>query len=109
MYSFLQEQNITATHFFIGVNILQNPNEFKTAYEVLNGDLAVHTWTHPYMTSLSNEDVIAQLGWTMEIIHNSTGGRVPRFWRPPFGDSDARVSALAREVLGLQTVIWNQE
>ena len=61
------------------------------------------------MTSLSNEDVIAQLGWTMEIIHNSTGGRVPRFWRPPFGDSDARVSALAREVLGLQTVIWNQE
>lgn len=72
-------------------------------------DIAVHTWTHPYMTTLSNEDVVAQLGWTMEIIHNSTGGRIPRFWRPPYGDSDVRVSAIAREVFGLKTVIWNQE
>ena len=61
------------------------------------------------MTTLSNEDVVAQLGWTMEIIHNSTGGRIPRFWRPPYGDSDIRVSAIAREVFGLKTVIWNQE
>ena len=69
----------------------------------------MHTWTHPYMTSLSNEDVVAQLAWTMQIIHDSTGGRVPRFWRPPYGDSDTRVSAIAKEVLGMITVIWNQE
>jgi hypothetical protein len=25
--------------------------------------------------------LIQQLGWTMQIIHNSTGGRVPKFWR----------------------------
>ena len=61
------------------------------------------------MTTLSNEDVVAQLAWTMELIHNSTGGRVPRFWRPPFGDTDVRVSAIATEVLGLTTVVWNQE
>ena len=61
------------------------------------------------MTTLSNEDVVAQLAWTMELIHNSTGGRVPRFWRPPFGDTDVRVSAIAAEVLGLITVVWNQE
>jgi len=34
----------------------------------------------------------------MELIHNSTGGRVPRFWRPPYGDSDNRVTAIAKEV-----------
>ncbi|KAI0322459.1 glycoside hydrolase/deacetylase, partial [Amylostereum chailletii] len=109
LYEFLRNNNVKATHFFIGVNIIQNPNEFKTAFEVNQGDIAVHTWTHPYMTSLSNEDVVAQLAWTMEAIHNSTGGRVPRFWRPPYGDSDIRVSAIAREVLGLKTVIWNQD
>ena len=61
------------------------------------------------MTTLSNEDVVAQLGWTMEIIHNSTGGRIPKYWRPPYGDSDERVRAIAKEVFGLKTVIWNQE
>jgi hypothetical protein len=34
----------------------------------------------------------------MQLIFNSTGGRVPKFWRPPFGDTDVRVSAIAKEV-----------
>ena len=34
----------------------------------------------------------------MQLIANSTGGRIPKFWRPPYGDSDARVTAIAREV-----------
>lgn len=61
------------------------------------------------MTTLDNMAVLGQLGWTMEIIHNSTGGRLPKYWRPPYGDSDNRVNAIAREVFGLTTVIWNQE
>lgn len=61
------------------------------------------------MTTKSNEEVLAELGWTMLLIHNSTGGRLPRFWRPPYGDSDMRVRAIAKEVFGLTTVIWNQE
>jgi len=107
LYTFLQANNVKATHFFIGVNIIDNPQTFLRAFN--QDDIAVHTWTHPHMTTLSNEDVVAQLAWTMEVIHNSTGGRVPRFWRPPFGDTDVRVSTIAKEVLGLTTVIWNQE
>lgn len=61
------------------------------------------------MTTLSNLDVVAQLGWTMELIHNSTGGRLPMFWRPPYGDTDVRVKAIASEVFGLTTILWNQE
>jgi peptidoglycan/xylan/chitin deacetylase (PgdA/CDA1 family) len=61
------------------------------------------------MTTLTNLEVVAELGWTMEIIHNSTGGRLPRFWRPPFGDSDVRVHAIAREVFGMTGILWNQE
>jgi len=108
LLSFLQNNSQTATHFMIGVNIISYPNEFQAAFN-MGGDIAVHTWTHPYMTTLSNEDVVAQLGWTMELIHNSTGGRVPKFWRPPFGDSDNRVRAIAKEVFGLTTIIWNQD
>lgn len=61
------------------------------------------------MTTKSNLEVLAELGWTMLLIHNSTGGRLPRFWRPPYGDSDTRVHAIAKEVFGLTTVVWNQE
>jgi len=109
----------------IGTNILFNPTQFL---EVFNAghDIAVHTWSHPYMTTLSNIDILGQvcnldspilacanftnqLGWTMQLIHNSTGGRVPRFWRPPYGDSDMRVRSIAKEVFGLDTVVWNSE
>ena len=34
----------------------------------------------------------------MLLIANSTGGRLPKFWRPPYGDTDVRVSAIAKEV-----------
>ncbi|KAJ7368305.1 carbohydrate esterase family 4 protein [Mycena albidolilacea] len=108
LLKFLGDNNETATHFMIGVNIVQNPNEFLAAFN-MGGDIAVHTWTHPYMTTLSNENVVAQLGYTSQIIHDSTGGRVPKFWRPPFGDSDNRIRAIAKEVFGMSTVIWNQD
>ncbi|KAI0081799.1 glycoside hydrolase/deacetylase [Panus rudis PR-1116 ss-1] len=109
LYQFLEANNQPATHFFIGVNILNNPKEFNYAFATVGNDIAVHTWTHPYMTTLDNMAVLGQLGWTMEIIHNSTGGRLPKYWRPPFGDSDNRVNAIAKEVFGLTTVIWNQD
>ncbi|KAF9075809.1 glycoside hydrolase/deacetylase [Rhodocollybia butyracea] len=108
LLDFLQSNNQTATHFMIGTNIIANHESF-TRSVLLGNDIAVHTWTHPYMTTLSNEDVLAQLGWTMQVIHDSTGGRVPRFWRPPYGDTDARVSAIAREVFGMDAIIWNQD
>lgn len=61
------------------------------------------------MTTLSNLELVAQFGWSMELIHNSTGGRLPKFWRPPYGDTDVRVKAIASEVFGLTTILWNQE
>ncbi|KAL0578705.1 hypothetical protein V5O48_003325 [Marasmius crinis-equi] len=108
LVNFLKENKETATHFMIGGNILVN---FKQFQEILDygGDCAVHTWSHQYMTTLSNEDIVAELGWTMQIIHDSTGGKVPRVWRPPYGDSDVRVRAIAKEVFGMDTVIWNHD
>ncbi|KAI0278828.1 hypothetical protein BGY98DRAFT_1077813 [Russula aff. rugulosa BPL654] len=108
LYAFLKQNEIRATHFYIGVNIINNWNEFNTAFQN-EDDIAVHTWTHPYMTTLSNADVVAQLGWTLQLIYNSTGGRLARYWRPPYGDTDARVDAIAREVFGLTTIIWNND
>jgi len=45
----------------------------------------------------------------MQIIYDSTGGYLPKFWRPPYGDMDLRVRAIAKEVFGLSPIIWNQD
>ncbi|KAJ6460830.1 carbohydrate esterase family 4 protein [Mycena vitilis] len=108
LLKFLKTNNQQVTHFLIGSNIRDMPDAFTEMYN-MGHDIAVHTWTHPHMTTQSNLQVVAELGWTMQIIHNSTGGRVPKFWRPPYGDSDKRVSAIAKEVFGMTTIIWNQD
>ncbi|KAG6817408.1 hypothetical protein H0H87_009053 [Tephrocybe sp. NHM501043] len=102
LLQFLESKNETATHFMIGVYIIANPQLFLDIFNA-GHDIAAHTWTHPYMTTLTNLEIVAQL------IRNSTGGRVPRYWRPPYGDSDMRVRAIAKELFGLETVIWNQD
>ncbi|KAK7039785.1 carbohydrate esterase family 4 protein [Favolaschia claudopus] len=104
LLSFLASKNQKTTHFLIGSNMIYNPDAVKKMFEMGN-DLAVHTWSHRYTTTLSNLQVVAELGFTMQLIHNSTGGRIPKFWR----DTDKRVSAIAKEVFGMTTVIWNHD
>lgn len=31
-----------------------------------NQHFSVHTWSHPLMTTKTNEQVVAELGWTMQ-------------------------------------------
>ncbi|KAF7336102.1 Carbohydrate esterase family 4 protein [Mycena venus] len=82
LLSFLAEKNQRVTHFLIGSQIIYLPDDFTKMYN-MGDDIAVHTWSHPYMTTQSNIQVVAELGWTLQLIHNSTGGRIPKFWRPP--------------------------
>ncbi|KZP17236.1 carbohydrate esterase family 4 protein [Athelia psychrophila] len=109
LLQYLTEQNQHATHFHIGLNIINNPKEFLATHLTNQDDIAVHTWTHPYMTTLTNLELVAEFGWTMEVIHNSTGGRLPAFWRPPYGDTDMRVHVIAAEIFGLTGILWNHE
>ncbi len=60
------------------------------------------------VTTLTNLQVLGELGWTMQIISDLNGGRLPKYWRPPYGDVDNRVRAIAKGVFGLETVVWNQ-
>jgi len=108
LYDFLGKENVTATHFFVGAHIQANPDLFLVAFNTLQDDIAVHTYTHSYLTSLPNDVVFAELAYTMQIIYNCTGGRVAKYWRPPYGDSDRRVQSIAK-CLGLTTILWNHE
>ncbi|PKC12318.1 glycoside hydrolase/deacetylase, partial [Rhizophagus irregularis] len=99
----LSELNIKATFFVIGSHVINNPQILKSAYDS-GHNIAVHTWSHPALTSLPNETIVAELKWTMKAIKEVIGV-TPLYMRPPYGDTDNRVRAIAHAV-GLKTVIW---
>lgn len=100
----LARYNVPATFFVIGSNAAKWP-DLVTA--MANGGHSVqnHTWGHPYMTGLGNDGVLGQLGGANDIVTEITGKR-PTCWRPPYGNTDARVDQLALDV-GLPKVMWN--
>ncbi|BGP37173.1 hypothetical protein JCM10450v2_001079 [Rhodotorula kratochvilovae] len=108
LYNFLEANNQTATHFMIGSNIVNNPQIFQQALDI-GGHIAVHTWSHSYMTSLTDMELLGELGWTAQAIFDHSHGLIPKFWRPPYGDADDRVRAIATEVFGLTLVGWNRD
>jgi len=56
------------------------------------------------MTTLTNEGIIAQLGWSRQIIKDAIGV-TPLYFRPPYGDIDNRVRAIAK-AMNLTPVMW---
>lgn len=75
----------------------------QTEY-MLGHQLSVHTWAHSSLTTLTNEEVVAELGWTMKVIKDVTGV-TPNTFRPPYGDIDDRVRYIALQ-MGLRPIIW---
>lgn len=59
-YDFLQQEKLHATMFYIGSNVLDWP------YGAMRGlkdghHIADHTWSHQLMTSLTNQEVLAEV------------------------------------------------
>jgi len=105
-YDFLLEQNQKATMFFIGSNVLDWPYEAMRALDE-GHEICAHTWSHHYMTGFSSEDAFAELYYSVKAI-KLVLGVTPTCWRPPFGDVDDRIRAIA-EGLGLRTIIWKYD
>jgi peptidoglycan/xylan/chitin deacetylase (PgdA/CDA1 family) len=47
--------------------------------------IAVHTWSHTSLTTQTNEEIIAELGWSKKVIKDVLGV-TPNIMRPPYGD-----------------------
>ncbi|OAD70170.1 carbohydrate esterase family 4 protein, partial [Phycomyces blakesleeanus NRRL 1555(-)] len=103
-YDFLQEKKLKASMFYSGSNVLNWP--LGALRGIKDGHhIADHTWSHQLMTTLTNEEVLAELYFTQKAIKLTTGV-TPRIWRPAFGDVDDRVRWIATQ-LGLTTALWD--
>ncbi|KAG2183396.1 hypothetical protein INT43_006402 [Umbelopsis isabellina] len=106
LYNFLAEHNQKATLFYIGSNVVGFPAAAQRA--ISDGlTICVHTWSHPQMTSMTNDQVVAEFYWTLRSIKEAAG-ITPRCWRPPYGDVDDRVRAIAWQ-MGMRTIIWDED
>lgn len=57
------------------------------------------------MTTQTNAQIVAELYWALKAIKEATG-ITSKCWRPPQGDVDDRVRAIAHQ-MGLRTVLWD--
>ncbi|CAN6667029.1 chitin deacetylase 1 [Trichomonascus vanleenenianus] len=94
------------TFFTQGINVIRFPETFRRQH--YEGHLlASHTWNHAHLPGLSNEDIVAQIQWSIWAM-NATAGVVPRYFRPPYGAIDDRVRAITRQ-FGLVSVFWDRD
>ncbi|KAI3617300.1 hypothetical protein CBS9595_003209 [Malassezia furfur] len=106
LYNFLQSEKVRATLFYIGSNVLNNP--YQAQRGLVDGhDICHHTWSHRLMTTLSNEQVFAELYYAGKVIKKVIGV-TPLCWRPPQGDVDDRVRYIA-SALGMRTILWKED
>ncbi|KAG1005673.1 hypothetical protein G6F27_009011 [Rhizopus arrhizus] len=103
-YDYLEQNKLKASMFYIGSNVLNWP------YGALRGvkdghHIAGHTWSHQLMTTLTNQEILAELYFTQKAIKYVTG-ITPKYWRPAQGDIDDRVRWIATQ-LNLTAILWN--
>ncbi len=68
-------------------------------------ELGNHSWDHPHLIKLSDDEIKEQLSKTQEALFRATG-KVGRYFRPPYGEYDQRVLKIANS-LGLITINYD--
>ncbi|KAI9323535.1 hypothetical protein BX666DRAFT_1887876 [Dichotomocladium elegans] len=106
LYDYLDQHKTKATFFLIGGNVIQYPDMVKRAHQA-GHEIAIHTWSHHQLTTLTNEQIVAELKWTEQAIKEVIGVS-PVLVRPPQGDMDDRVRNITKQ-LGFKIAIWDHD
>ncbi|ORY03287.1 glycoside hydrolase/deacetylase, partial [Basidiobolus meristosporus CBS 931.73] len=102
----LAAAKVKATFLMVGSNVVKYPEVVKRAYDE-GHQISQHTWSHPHLMSISNEQIVAEVRATEEAIFNVTGARTA-FIRPPYGEADDRVKGVFK-AMGYRNLLWNMD
>ena len=81
-------KNIVATFFVVALCVIERPAVLIKEY--MANEISVHTWSHHPLIPFTNEQIIAELGWTRKAIQ-SVIGVTSMTMHPSFGDINNRV------------------
>lgn len=105
--SALKKHGIIGTFFLTGKFAEENPELVK---KIARGghDIFNHTYSHPDLTALSNEEIKNELARADLAIKNLTGKSTKPYFRAPYGARDGRVLKAAAEA-GYTSVYWTAD
>jgi len=79
----LKEYNVSGTFFFLGENMRRHPEVVQMAYDA-GFPIGLHGYTHTSFQQLSEEEIIAELEKSNDLLESITGSRATKM-RPPYG------------------------
>jgi peptidoglycan/xylan/chitin deacetylase (PgdA/CDA1 family) len=99
----LKKERVKATFFLVGKQVEKYPSIVRR--EAAEGHaIGNHTYSHPSLPSLLDNEIIDELNVTQELIAKQTG-KAPTMFRPPYGATDDRVLNTAG-AQNLSQVLW---
>ncbi|MFC4051673.1 polysaccharide deacetylase family protein [Actinomadura syzygii] len=104
LLSALRKNRLQATLFNIGQNAQNNP-ALVTAERNAGMWIGNHSWTHPHLTQMTQDQMLSELQRTQDAVKQITG-RAPKLFRPPYGETNETLKAVEKQ-LGLTEVIWD--
>ena len=103
----LDKYGIKCTFFMTGQFVQNFPEEAKKIVAA-GHEIGNHSYSHPHMPDKNNLDSWAyQVRHTAEIIRENLGVN-PRFFRPPFGEFNWKITSFARSE-GMETCLWTAD
>jgi peptidoglycan/xylan/chitin deacetylase (PgdA/CDA1 family) len=100
----LARHDARATFFVLGCTVADRPDTVRRILES-GSELGNHTFTHPRLTTLGDNEIHGEITRAAAAIEEVTGSTLT-YWRAPFFDSDERVNAAVGQ-LGLQEVWYS--
>ncbi len=100
----LDRYHVKATFFVLGAQVAKHP-ELARAIVERGHSIANHTWHHPNLTTLSQQNLVDELSGTSNVIRDATG-QVVSCARPPSGETNAHVNNTIAE-LGMRPALWS--
>ena len=93
----LDEYQVKATFFLLGTNVKSNPDIVKEIKKA-NHEIASHTNAHSDLTTLTPEQVKADIDKSDQAIKEITGEK-PAYIRPPYGAVNKKVAEIIKRPL----------
>jgi peptidoglycan-N-acetylglucosamine deacetylase len=101
----LAAHHIKATFFVIGENVAEYPEIVARAARE-GHEIANHSWSHPNLGKMSQENVRSQLQRTDDAIKSATG-KSPTLLRPPYGSITEREKRWIHDEFGYHIILWD--
>lgn len=105
----LEEYGMHATFFVWGRQYNEGYKDEIERVVALGCELGNHTWSHPYLTKLSTDEIEQEIEKTRALLESITGIK-DYLVRPPYGNSDGKVMDTVKVPLinwSLDTADWN--